>query len=223
MNPTFNFKIGALCLTLAALSVTGCDSNDGPLEMTMRVDLSGDGSGRIESSTTGIDLILDCRILEGEVSGTCEDTFFPPEGPGIIVVRGIPGTAMDFSWESGCTDINGANCTIQYTAGDGVVLSATTTIDVKTERIVMTPPSAAMTQSGAANAVVISAQAVDEDGNNVPGVLYTFAVDNPNIVSMSQSDAQSVTVEALADGQALITASVQGKTGTAAVDVKLTN
>jgi len=62
------------------------------------------------------------------------------------------------------------------------------------------------------------AEAHDDDGKVMPGIAFTWSVDLATVVSLSRDDNE-VTVEAVGNGPAVLTASAQGVAGTAVVVV----
>jgi hypothetical protein len=68
----------------------------------------------------------------------------------------------------------------------------------------------------------VTAQAVDESGSEVLGVVYTWDVDSPDVVDVIvQSDPRRVMVVAKIDGVAKITATAQGISGETAIEIEL--
>lgn len=165
-----------------------------------------------------------CRVDDGEVTGDCEGVFVAPDGRGTLRLAATPSITTDFSWGSPCREANGALCDIEFDAGILNDIQIQTFFDAKTQRVVMTPSSAAMTVPGDEGAIIVAAQAVDKNGAEVIGVVYTWEVDRPDIVAISpENDPRRIKVTALADGQAVVSATAQGSVGKIAIDIKLGN
>ena len=212
-----------LLFGLLMLSIPACDSTSEDSQVTFAVTLEGSGSGRVEARSISLGLDINCRITNGEVTGVCEDTFIPPDNDGFIRVQATPAPAMDFEWGPQCSVTLGTVCDVRFEVDGPPEFGVRATFDVQTDRVVMEPPNAAITVPGEEGAVTVSARAVDENGNEVAGVAYTFEVDRTDVVSMTAQSASSVRITALADGQAIVTATAQGVSGTSAIDVMLAN
>jgi hypothetical protein len=209
------------CLALFALSA--CDSTSEDLTATFSASLEGSGSGTIETQSVTLGLEIECRITDGQVTGTCEDEFLAPEADGFVQVQATLGSATNLNWGTPCQQAQGTLCDIPYDGGTATDIEVRASFDAKTRRVVMNPPDALISIPGDDGAVVISAWAVDMNGENVAGVTYSFEVDRPDIAGISVNSPNSVRVTGIADGQALVTATAQGVSGTAAVVVNLSN
>jgi hypothetical protein len=210
-------------LSLALLTLSACDSTSDDSLATFSVSLEGSGSGVIETQSIVLGLDIECRLTDGEVSGVCQDDFAVPEDDGFVRVRATLNPAMSLNWGSPCQLADGAVCDVSYEGGTPADIEVRASFDVKTDRVLMDPPNAVITIPGDEGAVVISARAIDEDGDDVAGITYTFQVDRTDVVSMTPQSANSVRISGIADGQALITATAQGVAGITHVDVRLSN
>jgi len=211
-------------LMLASLAFSGCDSSSDSAEIRVAVIIEGSGTGRIESRSLFIE--IKCRIEDGEVQvpDDCEDVFAAPDGQGTLKLAAVPSPTTNFSWGSPCRSAEGGVCEIEFDAGILNDIEIRAFFDARTRRIVMTPSSAAMTVPGDEGAIIVAAQAIDENDAEVIGVVYTWEVDRPDVVAIApQNDPRRIKVTALADGQAVISATAQGTVGKSAVDVKLGN
>ena len=208
-----------LCAAVIA-TLPACDSAQSSQEITLTINMVGDGSGQVESRTIGIG--INCRINDGQVTGDCERTFIEADGEGVVRLIASPERTTNFSWSGACSGSDGTDCEVAIDQDTESPIVVEANFDAKTDRVVMNPPSIAITTAGPDGAVTILATALDEDGDEVPGVVYLWDVDDPSVLSVAPSvDPRQVVVTALADGSAIVTATVQQVVGTTAVDVKL--
>ena len=204
---------------LALLTISACDSSDDESnEVTVEVAIDGEGSGRIQSRSSFIE--IDCRIADSEVTGQCDDIFIDTDGQGVVRLQATPDLNSDFSWGTPCQGEPNL-CEIPFDTEIDNSIEVAGTFEPKTVNVIMEPPSANIIS--AEQVILITATAVDERGGPVAGVIYEWVVDRPEILSMVPESAQSVRVSALGSGQAIVSATVQGVVGRTPVDIRLPN
>lgn len=110
------------------------------------------------------------------------------------------------------TAIAAGTATIQATSG---TLSAQATITVTNATIASVSVSPSTAQLAAGGTQQLTAQAYDASGNQIPNAAITWGSSNPTVASVSAMGL----VTAVGTGNATISATASGKTGTAAVSV----
>ena len=223
MRPFFASRLAVPILILASLTFTACDSSSGENELRVAILITGNGSGSV-SSRHPANISIDCRVENGIVEGTCEDTFIPDEDRGTIRLDVSPSPSTDFEWGRPCGQSETGSCEIPYVSGELSEIEVQTFFEAKTKEIVMSKTASTITMPGEDGAIFVTAQAVNEDGNEVLGVVYTWEVDRPDVVNiLPQPDPRRVMVTANINGVATISATAQGIVGKTAIEVEFSN
>lgn len=213
---------GSLSLLLVScLAITSCDNLGDVSDITINVTINGTGSGDIEAKTIGVN--IDCRVQEGAVSGSCNTSFTDRNG-GVIRLEATPDAVTDFTWGGDCRREASRQCELTFGEGEDAIFDVVGTFEAKTKSVIITPKPITMTVAGAEGTVVVQAQALDENGAEVFGVSYTWASSDASVVTVTpQANNRAAALVALKNGSAIISATTQGLTGAAQVDVSLTN
>lgn len=215
--PASTFVVPALML--ASFVFSACDSSSDSDEIRVAVIIEGNGSGRVESRNPPS--LISCIVEDGEVRGDCEGVFIAPGGRGTLRLVAVPSIATNFTWGFPCQAIDSAVCEIEFDAGILSDIEIRTFFEAKTQRIVMTPSTASITAPGDDGAIFVAAQALDENGVEVLGVVLVWEVDSPGIVDVvPQSDPRRVLVRALTEGVVIISATAQGVVGTTGIEIE---
>jgi len=163
-------------------------------------------------------------VDEGEVSDACEIVFVSDDGTGTVRLVATPEINTNFSWGSPCVNAVGSNCDVEFDVDAQNDIKVQALFEARTVEVVMIPPTAAITAPGDDGAIFVAAQAVDENGGAVLGVVYTWEVDSPGIVDVvPQSDPRRILVRALTEGVVIISATAQGEVGTTGIEIEYTD
>jgi len=199
----------------------GCDSSDDTSDITINVEIQGTGSGGIQATTLGLD--IECNVNDGIVTGTCS-TSLQESGGGTLRLEATPDAVTNFSWGGDCIGTATRVCELSFRPGEDAVFDVVGRFAAKTASIVISPRPITMTVAGEEGEVVAQAQALDEDGAEVFGVSFVWTNDAPDVVTVTPLPAnRQATIVALKSGSAIVSATAQGVTGQAQVDVKIAN
>lgn len=210
-----NFALLVAC----ALFLPACDGTDDVSDVTINVAIEGNGTGRVEARTVGVN--VRCNVSNGTVSGTCSSSY-QDEGGGILRLEGVPDVVSNFTWGGDCRRATTRLCELSFESGQDIVFDVIGRFAAKTENVIVTPKPITMTTLG--QEVVASAQALDENGAEVFGVTYTWTTSNDQVVTVSPlPNTRQANLVSVSNGSAVISATAQGITGQTQVDVRITN
>ncbi len=222
MGSFFASRFVVPAVVLVAMLFPACDSSSDSNEVRVAVIMSGSGSGSVESSPPFVG--INCRTNNGEVSDQCEIVFVAEEGRGTISLVAAPEINTNFSWGSPCSKAEGSVCNIEFDVDSKNDIEVQALFEARTVEVVMIPPTAAITAPGDDGAIFVAAQAVDDNGAAVLGVVYVWEVDSPGIVDVvPQADPRRVLVRALTEGVVIISTSAQGVVGKTAIEIEYTD
>lgn len=210
---------GALGLLLLSVTLPACDGGSDPSDISVNVTLDGTGSGTIEALTIGVH--VDCKVADGVTTGTCSDAFQDTES-GIIELEARPNLATNFTWGGDCRAALGLLCELGYSSGHGADFEVVGHFNGKTVLVAVTPSPVRMTMSN--EQAVVRARALDKNDVEVLGLTYKWETSDAGVVTVTPTaDTRQATITAIANGSALVSATTQGFTGEAEVDIKIQN
>jgi hypothetical protein len=214
---TYKFLLPVLVATV--LFVPACDSNETTLRMSISVEREGKGGVRVQSNTTGIDLI--CDFVENELSTERCSGSYPDVGVGgTVQIEAIPDPGRRVSWEGDCGASSTQFCILERVSGDSRSYAGIVVVE-RTERLAIDPPAVSVGREP----VVVTLSAFDFDGNAVdmgesPEVEWEI-INQRFAEVIPANNPTTAEISPRQTGQTQVVATFEGKSVSAPVTVDL--